>query len=471
MTGKRRAGRTDKPASPQTPKPPPPKPEGLGAATVTPSGRRAQKSRSKPPPAPPTQPPTPTPPQKTAASTIAPVSGSRTTRRAVREQEQQNRKRRTQVLVAIVVVAAIVAGLLFWWLTKGDNAAPSTTPAGRTAHSLTMTLAQPGQDATSGVLLVADSTEQSADGVLIPSNVYVTGPVPDGVPFGETVLLASVDAPGMSLANTLNVIVDGTWQLSPEQLAALVDSVDGVLVDVDTDIVVDKKIVIAAGDGLLLNGKQAAEFAQYKAPGEPEESRLARFSQVVDQLIRRLPDSADSVTTMLAQDKATDLLTGPPEDLSDFLVTFGEVARSGDAGFETLPTQPLPLIKGPDASVPDDDAVQQLRTTTLAGIVPESVSGEQITVLVQNGVGTPGIEQTAAKQLTNAGYEFRNGGNASHFGYDKSIVVIPDTTAASIAVGNSVADALGLPASSVKVTNQGSAMADVIVILGGDYKP
>ena len=47
---------------------------------------------------------------------------------------------------------------------------------------------------------------------------------------------AVVDAPGTSLADTLDVIVDGTWQLSSGGLARLVDQVGGVTVDVDVDV-------------------------------------------------------------------------------------------------------------------------------------------------------------------------------------------------------------------------------------------
>ena len=39
------------------------------------------------------------------------------------------------------------------------------------------------------------------------------------------------------------------------------------------------------------------------------------------------------------------------------------------------------------------------------------------------------------------------------------------------AVGDDVAATLGLPASAVRVSNQGSTLADVIVVLGADFKP
>lgn len=480
MTGRRRAGRPDKSSTPPSGSPTPsspkraaPKPKGMGAANVTPG---ATGSKEKAPPAPPPPKPTPTPKPAPPKQPARQVSGSRTTRRAVREQQQKDRRKRSILIISVVVLVALVGGLVVWLQSRGGDAAPPPASTGRTTHSLTLTLAEPGQEASSGALLVADPTDATASGVLIPSHVYVTGPTPDGVPFGETVQLGSAGAPGEALASTLDVIVDNTWQLSSDELAALVDAVDGVVVDVDSDVVVNengqKKIVIASGDAQLLNGQQAAQFAQYRAPGEPEEVRLARFRQVVEQLIRRMPTSSEDVTKLLHENKADRVITSPTTELANFLVAFGNVARSGDAEFQSLPTRPLPSVgHGIEASTPDDEGVAQLRESELAGIVPPGVGGQQIDVMVQNGVGTPGIEQDASKQLTDAGFKFVNGGNANSFNYDKSVVVIPDATEASVAVGQKVANALGLPDSAVKVGNQGSNVADVIVILGADYKP
>ena len=90
---------------------------------------------------------------------------------------------------------------------------------------------------------------------------------------------------------------------------------------------------------------------------------------------------------------------------------------------------------------------------------------------MQNGVGTPGLEQDAAQLLRAEGYDFSNGGNATEFGRDQTIVLIPDATPASQSLGEDVAATLGVPASSVQVSDQGSSLYDVIVILGADFEP
>ena len=56
-------------------------------------------------------------------------------------------------------------------------------------------------------------------------------------------------------------------------------------------------------------------------------------------------------------------------------------------------------------------------------------------------------------------------------GRRQSAVLIPDSTPASVERGAAVAAALGLPASSVGVSGQGQTVAEVIVVLGRDFKP
>ena len=323
--------------------------------------------------------------------------------------------------------------------------------------------------------MVVDSVRTSAGAVLVPSRVFVDGPTPEGVPFSDTVLLGAKSAPGVALADTLDVIVDGTWQLSPDALAAMVDEVGGVVVDVDTDILVDagngdQRVLVTAGDAQELNGAQAVAFAQYLGPREPEELRLARFGQVLDQLTQKLPNDVAEMSTLLTKTGAADRTTGSTAQLAAFLVAFGDASRADSASFQTLPTTPLET-GGPKTSLVADSAgVARLRQTVLAGSVPTDAVGTNIKVLVENGVGTPGLEQVAADLLRKSGYEFVNGGNASQFGNEKTDILIPDSTAASIQLGNSVAETLGLPKSAVQTTDQGSSVADVIVILGADFK-
>ncbi len=405
-------------------------------------------------------------------SKAAPVPAQ--TRKQLREQREAQKQQAKQrwVLTAIAVVAVVIVGVLLvlWLAGRGDDTAPESV-VGRTEQTVTMTLATSDGPATSGALMVNDPDNGSAASVLIPSRLYVEGVTPGGLPFGDTVLLGEDGAPGAALADTLDVIVDDTWQVSDQMLEQLVDGVDGVLVDVDVDVVDGRAIVVGAGDAQLLNGKDAVAFATYLNKDEVEEARLARFSQVLDQVMQRLPSNRDALIALLTEVNATERSTLSVEALADFALEYGEVSRGGDAAYQTLPVNVLETGASKPTLVVDDEGLARLKSGLLVDSLPPDAGGDQITVLVQNGVGTPGLEQDAGDLLRDAGYEFINDGNANEFEREETVVLVPDSATASVTLGESVAQTLGVPDSAVQVSDQGSALADVIVILGEDFKP
>jgi hypothetical protein len=414
-----------------------------------------------------------------STGTVLPGKGSvapvpRQTRRQLRRQreEQKRRERQRWILTGLAVLGVVVVGILLAvWISGGDDGASTVSEGQRTERTMTITLAADNSAATSGALMVDDSANASAGAVLVPSRLFVEGPTPSGIPFGETVLLGDVAAPGNALADTLDVVVDDTWQVSNSMLSALVDDVGGVLVDVDVDVLDGRNIVLTAGDGQLLNGRQAVAYATYLGDGEVEEARLVRFGDVLDQLMRQLPDNRDTLVDVFTRVDATAQATLSVEQLADVVQSYGDVARGGDAQYQTLPTTVLESGGGLPALAVDPQGLERLRNGLLADSLPPDAGGDQIAVYVQNGVGTPRLNDGAGEKLRNAGYEYLNGGNANEFGRKQTVVLIPDSGAASVSLGESVAATLGVPASAVQVSEQGQSVADVVVVLGEDFKP
>lgn len=460
--------KADRPKSPKTPKP---------AKGASPAGKRGKDEVSladRLGSGGPVGAPRTVLPGDSTAQAVQPQS-----RRQLRQQrEAQKRQARQRWIVTALAVLAVVvvgAGLVFWLAGKGnDAAAPADT--GRTERTLTMTLAAGSNRATSGALMVYDVDNGTAGSVLVPSRLFVEGPTPGGLPFGDTVQLGETGAPGTSLADTLDVVVDDTWQVSDKMLAQLVEAADGVLVDVDTEIRAStpggqQVVVVGEGDSQLLGPSKAVAFANYLAPGESEESRLARFGQVLAQVTQRLPESrADLLATLEAVD-ATQNATLSTESLADFLIGYGDIGRGGDTSYQSMPVNTLETGGPNPALVVDAEGLERLRAGLLADSLPPDAGGEEIVVYVQNGDGRPLIDQDAAALLREQGYDFFNGGNASEFGRDQTLVLIPDSTPASQALGEDVAQTLGVPVSAVQVSDQGSAIADVFVVLGADFQP
>ena len=63
------------------------------------------------------------------------------------------------------------------------------------------------------------------------------------------------------------------------------------------------------------------------------------------------------------------------------------------------------------------------------------------------------------------------GGNASGFGVDQSLVLLPDGSTGSRARGKAVVQALGLKDSALRVSDAAPTVADVVVVLGADFRP
>lgn len=89
-----------------------------------------------------------------------------------------------------------------------------------------------------------------------------------------------------------------------------------------------------------------------------------------------------------------------------------------------------------------------------------------VRVIIYNGAGTPGIAGRAAQQLIAAGMRVVDTKNADRFDYDTTMVVVQDGNTEQ---GELVRSALGVGEVVDKPSEQD--VADVIVIIGRDYKP
>jgi hypothetical protein len=264
--------------------------------------------------------------------------------------------------------------------------------------------------------------------------------------------------------------------MSTAQLAKLVDLLGGINADVDVDVIQqrsDGSRVLVVGKGVQqhLNGARALAYVTYVGAGEDALANLVRLQNVLDGIQAALPRSPAAVAKILQS-----LGTGASSSLgasrlADLLVGLAADARRSNV----LPTA-LPVIKIDSGSAQASYRVDTQQTTSfvdanLAASLPASARTTRKRVFVQNGVGTPGLAVTACTRLVDAGYAFAGSGNAPTFGYQTSKVLVFDHSIATAQLGNSVASALRLPESDVAVSSTGQNVADVLVILGKDYKP
>ncbi|MFZ0323778.1 MAG: LCP family protein [Actinomycetes bacterium] len=399
-----------------------------------------------------------------------------TSRRARRARKRRTGRRRLLIGIAVVVTLALIAAaaLALPVLLGGGSDKTATPPVQRTQKTLTLMLAGSESPAFSTALMAADATANTGVVVPVPTQLLVQGPTPDAMAFGNTVRLPDPAAPGTALEDTLSVIVDATWRLSPSGLSSLVDSVGGVPVTVEEDVVLTRRdgrqVVVVQGGSTKLNGAEAAAYSAVLPDGQEEQARLAHFNEVLFALIPKLPSNTAQLTALLDGLGQESAVTKDTSWLAQFLLDEQKAMVAGTATAQTLPVQPLD-VGGPQTPFAVDTVpAEALMASAFADSRPSTAS-QPLTVLVQNGVGRPGLVESAGAQLRDAGYGFVNGGNANRFGYTKTVVVVADSSDAALADGRAVAKTLGVPSSSVEVAQQGQTVADVLVILGADYAP
>jgi hypothetical protein len=378
-------------------------------------------------------------------------------------------------------LALVGVALLGWVLLAALGPDPSARPtptASATAPTEQQTLLiQVRNDADLGAnnLVAGVGGGLPAAQLLVPSRLIVDVPGAGQQTLGQSARLLDRTASQDALSDLLALRVDGTLSLSRLALAGMVDYVGGITLTVDTPVTeVDEEtgvetVVVPAGTQEL-NGTQAAAYALAWLPEEPEANRLARYSAVMTQTIAQLPDDPVGVQQMLTSLGGSARTTTTTEATAEYLLRMRDGIRDGDQLVRVLPTT--------DIDAPGDLAVVRVDLAaaqgTIDGVLPQAMlEGAEAAprVLVQNGVGTPGLGAVARDKLVDAGMVFINGGNAETFGRSATVVLVPDAGAQSLELGSDVAEALGVPASSVAVAEEGQNVADAVVVLGSDFEP
>lgn len=393
--------------------------------------------------------------------------------RVSRRAELRRRRRRNRVrLVALLVTLAAVAAVLFAvYLAKNAPAAPgSEREEVRTQRTLLVQVQGANGSAAASALLAHDPEEDVGAALLVPPQVLVTVPGREQLQFGRA--LATVPPQGSrdALSDLIGVTVDDGWVLTTQVLTALVDALGGIPVDVDVPVVQGQTVLLSPG-AQNLNGAQAAQFLLYLGPEEQEQARLARLQEVLDGLINVLPRTREELTAQLATLGPRSVSTyEEPSALADFLLGLAADDEAGQLQYDSLPVIPIDPGGGVQAFRVDVPRLTAVVDRLLADSVPAGVREGGNRVLVLNGVGTPGLGERVRAKLAPAGFVFVGSRNADRFGYPTTQVIVPQATSEAQALGERVAQAIGVPATSV-VTQEFGTVADVIVLVGADFTP
>lgn len=380
---------------------------------------------------------------------------------------ERARRRRVQLisLAAVLVLLAVGGGV--WLLFGGGDGVKATQT------TVLLQVKDVNGDAVGNVVLVADKKEVGGEtdtsgrgaALLIPSELSVESAALDSQPFGGA-MPASAPAGKDALTTLLGVDVDGVWSMDSLTFASLLNNLIGVTVTVDpasAAAVVDQsgKPVFQAGKQDL-TGDKAAYYALYRPKGEAPDKQLARFGQVVQGMLAKIPHQAATTTAVLNSLAAVPDPALPNDKLGSLLTALG-AEEQGDRFAE----QPLP-VRPDGTGIMDLDKASPVVKSLLGGAAQAKDNGGLSRVSVADGTGradTVSSRAMAESKLVGSGYTPLDQGTAPTT--PTSFVTVPNQDA--MGTGRQIALALGLPDSAVRVTPFDTTLTDARVMLGADW--
>jgi hypothetical protein len=311
-----------------------------------------------------------------------------------------------------------------------------------------------------------------ANDIGVPSNVLVDAGAAGQIPFGQTAALQDTNAAPAALSDITGIRIDASLSMDSLAFSGLVDAVGGIFTDVDVEVIElgpdgSPIVVLPKGKGQTLQGPKAAAYATYRAPGESEQARMARFDHVFRLVLAKLPPDESKLEEIITSLGASARSSVPTPVLAAYLVRLHNAVVGNQIVDRNLPVIPV------DTAGEGTYRVDILATNLMARkLFPEALRipgpNSKVRALVQNGVGIPGLNAKARTALLDAGYAYIDGGNAAVLGRPNTTILVPDSSPTAMGWGTQVAAALGVPASDVHVASH-QTVADVIVVLGTDF--
>lgn len=394
-----------------------------------------------------------------------PTTGSRVGKRAELRERRRKQRRRLVVAGATAFVLFAVAITVLLVKNGGSSSRNNTLPA-RTQKTLLFQMKASDGTAASSALLAEDPKAGKGAIILIQPQVIANVLGVATGDFSHTLVTGGINGSRNALSDLMGVTIDGSWVVDAPTMARLIDTLGGVQVDVDVTVVRGRQVLLNTGRQRL-SGVSAVAFATYLAPGEQEQVRLTRLQAVLDAIITHLPSEAASFIGSLGKGSVT---TQSPAVVAGVLTGLAKDDANDNVQYQSLPVTKVDLDENQRFRI-DADADKQLVDNLLAQSIPPGARKSGNRVLVLNGVGTPGLGEKVRAKIVPKGFVFIGRGNAPRFGFKSTLILIPDASDKSVSVGQDVARALGVSVSAVQTTDEIGTMADVVVIVGEDFKP
>jgi hypothetical protein len=410
----------------------------------------------------------------TRTPTIAPPKLTRGERR--RKQRKRQRRRRVSAVGVVAVVGALIAAFVVFKVASSVGDKKPSAPV-RTQSTLLLQIRGADGKAAASALLAHDTNPAAGANpgvmLLVPSRVIADIPGRGTAPFANAIATGQPTLSQATLTDLIGVTLDGAIVFNQASFARLIDNLGGVTVDVTTEVRRGTKsgqaiVLVPVGSGQKLDGAAAVAYATYNAGGDI--AQLPRLQQVLEGILAKVPTAAAFSQALTGLSKTVQL-TMTPGRAAEIMAGLAGDVQSNRVDIQSLNVKQVDT-GGAQAFIIDAPAVKRFVDGSLAASVPEGLRSGNNRVLVKNGIGTPLLGTTTRNRLRQAGFVYVDGGNVPGFPFraKPSAVLIFTGTAEARQRGAKVAAALGLPGTDVRISTIGQSVADVIVVLGHDYK-
>jgi LytR cell envelope-related transcriptional attenuator len=341
------------------------------------------------------------------------------------------RRRRAAVgVAALVLVGAVAYGASRLGDAAGDDPVGPTAPGSAERPSELLVLQVEGTDDPLLAVIGARRGERPAAFFSVPFDLMLTVPGQGEATARE---VAGLDAGTIrvALSNTFGAWASHVAALDLEGLASVVDRAGGLRVRVPGFYVTDAGNLGPGAE--QLTGEQVVALLQVQ-----EDGAEARWSSVVQAFLRRpVPlDEGDLAET-------------------DGLAGVRRVLRGArGAPIASFPTTTV----GGTVVVPLQPDLDRTVARAFGVRAP-------VPVIVENGVGTPGIGEDVATVLLPLGFRIVLSQNADLFGYERTRVVANSDDA--IGDARRIREALGV--GRVRLSQVPSGIGDITIIVGEDF--
>jgi anionic cell wall polymer biosynthesis LytR-Cps2A-Psr (LCP) family protein len=387
-------------------------------------------------------------------------------RRAEAEIRRAARQRRRALIVIGAVVFALLVGLIGWKVVVASRAkAPEEVALGGKRASVMFQLRAPDGGAAASVLIMHDRSADSGGMLAIPRDLMLDVPGEGVIPLSDALIIAGESLTRDALADLLGATIHGSFTFDPATFAAVIDRLGGVEMAIDHPIVIKGKTVAEpAGDQpVRLRGEAALQYATDEVPGETTAQSAERFATVVQAFLQRIPDQFESAASLFAALGVVGNGTMPPDQLAAILA-----GAAGDLRSKALTSDILPISANGSGFI-DPVAAGSIVRTVLGSAVQTLRADGTPRVMVQLGVSQPEAQEAMKAEILNSGYRYIDGGELPDALSDpRATTTITAFGEHGDDAGRALAIALGFDPKIVKM-GQGLGIADVLVVIGGDY--